>query len=323
LQTLEFLKKKKSHIILLAHLGKPEGKVVPELSFKNILHEIEKLLLTNNIPLQELNQYQETRNITLLENLRFDPGEEANSPQFAQKLASLGDIYVNDAFSVSHRAHASTVGIPQYLPCFSGLALNSEFSHLSMIFKKPKHPITLIVGGKKVSDKIGVLKHLATKVDHILIGGACANSFYQAQGKDIKNSYSESNMLDMCKRLLASYSDKITLPVDFVENDNQNLDIGKQTIQLFSKIISKSKTVIWAGPLGKYEEARFNQGNISILHAVTKTGITSVIGGGDTIAALQPESEFQKVSFVSLGGGAMLEFLEKETLPGLEPLFKM
>lgn len=321
LPTLRFLLKKKSHVILLAHLGKPEGKIVPELSFSGILHDIRMLLLADNIVFQELDHYQVSDKITLLENLRFDSGEEANNDDYSKKLAAVADIYVNDAFSVSHRAHASIVGITKYLPCYAGFALNNEFSHLSTIMRTPQHPITLIVGGKKISDKIGVLKHLGAEVEHVLVGGACANTFYQAQGKNIKNSYSETSMIEMCKNLLITYTDKIILPVDFVEADNQYLDIGKQTIQLFSDIISKSKTVIWAGPMGKYEDSCFAKGSYGVLQAVSQNGIVSVIGGGDTIAALQSEAEFEKISFVSLGGGAMLEFLEKETLPGLEPLY--
>ncbi len=321
LRTLEFLKNKKANIILLAHLGKPGGKYAAELSFKNILLDLQKLL-REEIVLQELKNYKEVPHITLLENLRFDPGEEANDSEFCKKLAALGDIYVNDAFSVSHRTHASIVGITKNLPSYAGLALEHEFTHLSSPLQNPAHPITLIIGGKKVSDKIRVLQHLIPKVDQALIGGACANTFYQAQGKDIKNSFSEASMIDTCKNLLAMYAGKIVLPEDFVESDNQYLDIGKKTVQQFSDIISKSKTVIWAGPLGKYEDPQYNKGNLAILHAVTQGGITSVIGGGETLAALQSQPEFQKISFVSLGGGAMLEFLEKETLPGLEALMK-
>lgn len=319
-ETLDFLKKKKSQIILLAHLGKPEGKVVPEFSFKTILAEIQKLL-GEEITLQDLNSHKEISQITLLENLRFNPGEEANDVEFSKRLASLGEIYVNDAFSVSHRAHASVVGITQYLPSFAGFSLRSEFTQLNSLLTNPEHPITLIIGGKKVSDKIGVLEHLLPKVDHVLIGGACANTFYQAQGKDSKASYSEASMIETCKKLLESYPQKIMVPEDFIEVQNQYVDIGFKTIELFSNIIQESKTVIWAGPLGKYEEPEFNEGNIAILQAITRCKVVSVIGGGDTIAALKEQPELKQVSFVSLGGGAMLEFLEKETLPGLEPLF--
>ncbi len=319
LRTLEFLKNKKSRIILLAHLGKPDGKVVPSLSFTNILPDLQKLLGTE-IVIQELSMYKEIPQITLLENLRFNSGEEANDKAFSQKLAPLGDIYINDAFSVSHRAHASTFGITKYLPSYAGLALNNEFSQLSRILRNPEHPITLIIGGKKVSDKIGVLEHLIPKVERVLIGGACANTFYQAQGKDIKNSYSEASMIEMCRELLRTHVDKIIIPEDFIEVDNQYLDIGFKTIESFSNIISESKTVIWAGPLGKYEDPQFNEGDIAILQEVTRNNLVSIVGGGDTIAALQSAPDFKKVSFVSLGGGAMLEFLEKETLPGLTPL---
>lgn len=319
--TIEYLLKTGCKIVLLAHLGKPNGKYKKELSFAPLLSQFEKLL-NQTISLQSLVDYSPGADVVLIENIRFFAEEEENEMEFSQKLASLGTVYINDAFSVSHRAHASTVGITNYLPSFAGPALQKEYNALEKVLRDPSKPVTLIVGGKKVSDKIGVLEHLAPKVDHILVGGACANVFYRAQGKDVGSSYVETGMIETCMALLEKYAEKIVLPTDFVGQDKMYLDIGIKTIGHFGAIIKHSHTVIWAGPMGKYEETPFAQGTVSLLDAIVSPTITSIIGGGDTIAALQSQAKLQNVSLVSLGGGAMLEFLAKEHLPATDCLLQ-
>ncbi len=319
LPTIRFLKRFDCKIVLIAHLGKPNGNYHAELSLKTLLPDLESLL-QEKIDLQTLESFQIQSQITLLENVRFYQGEEANSDEFSQQLAGLGTMFINDAFSVSHRAHASTVGITRYLPSYAGLALQKEFNGLYGLLHNPKPPITLLVGGKKLSDKIGILEHLIPKVDQVLVGGACANAFYRAQGKDIGKSYFEVNMVPTCIQLLTHYPDKIILPVDFVQKDSANLDIGNKTIKKFVSIIEESSSVIWAGPMGKYEEKPFDKGTKALLSALIKPGLLSVVGGGDTIAALKNESELSQITLVSLGGGAMLEFLAKEHLPGTDCL---
>lgn len=319
LPTIRFLKRFDCKIVLIAHLGKPNGNYHAELSLQTLLPDLESLL-QEKINLQPLENFHIQSQITLLENVRFYQGEEANSEEFSQKLASLGTMFINDAFSVSHRAHASTVGITRYLPSYAGLALQKEFNSLYGILHNPKPPVTLIVGGKKLSDKIGVLEHLIPKVNQVLIGGACANAFYRAQGKDVGRSYFEVNMVPTCAELLTQYADKIVLPIDFVQKDGTNLDIGNKTIKKFVAMIQSSNSVIWAGPMGKYEEVPFDKGTKALLPALIKPSLLSVVGGGDTIAALKSESQLNQISLVSLGGGAMLEFLAKEHLPGTDCL---
>lgn len=319
LPTIRFLKRFDCKIVLISHFGKPNGRHHPELSFSPLLTELESLL-QEKIDLQSLENFTAQQQITLLDNVRFYSGEESNDDEFSQKLASLGTIYVNDAFSVSHRAHASTVGVTHYLPSYAGLALQKEFNALFSVLHNPKPPTTLLIGGKKLTDKIGVLEHLLPKVDQVLIGGACANAFYQAQGKDIGKSYFEVNMVSTCAQLLQQYGNKIILPKDFAQKDNSNLDIGPKTIKHYQKLLANSHSVIWAGPMGKYEETPFNQGTTALLTAIIKPGIMSVVGGGDTIAALKNEVGLNQVTLISLGGGAMLEFLAKEHLPGTDCL---
>ncbi len=318
---IQCLRQSGCKVVLLAHLGKPNGKYREELSFAPLLLQLEELL-DLNLNLQSLADYQAGAEITLIDNIRFFAEEEENDVEFSQRLAGLGTLYINDAFSVSHRAHASTVGITNYLPSFAGPALLKEYNGLEKVFQDTAKPITLIVGGKKVSDKIAVLEHLAPMVDHVLVGGACANVFYRAQGKDIGSSYVETSMIETCIALLEKYPEKLVLPADFVSREAMFLDIGVKTIKNFSTIIKQSHTVIWAGPMGKYEEPIFAKGTVALLDAVISPTITSIIGGGDTIAALQSQPKLSKVSLMSLGGGAMLEFLAKEHLPGTDCLLE-
>lgn len=318
-QTIRFLLKKGSKIILLSHLGDPKGVVMLPLSFRPLVQELSSLV-GEPLIVQDLAQYQPIQSITLLENIRFDVGEEQNDARFAAKLAALGDIYINDAFSVSHRSHASTVGIAKYLPSYAGLSWQYEYEQLRSLLNTPLQPQTLIVGGKKLSDKIGVLQHLLPKVDRVLIGGACAHPFYQAQGKDIGESYTESSLVPLCRELLNLYHTKIILPVDFVVKDRVFSDIGPNTVQLFVEQATHSRSIIWAGPMGKYEEVPFDQGSKQLLRGLIDLNAKIAVGGGDTLAALSGMLELTRIDFFCLGGGAMLEFLEKETLPGIEAL---
>lgn len=320
-ETLDFLTEHDSEIVLVAHWGSPDGKPDPAFSFHNIIGEI-STLLARDIQVHQFKNCTTSKDyIVLLENIRFNPGEENNSTDLCTELADVADIYINDAFSVSHREHASVVGITHLLPSYAGFALIREVESLSSLFHQPKQPVTLIIGGKKVSDKIGVLQHLLPSVQHVLIGGACANTFAVALGQDVQKSFVEENMVTVCKELLESpHGHKIVLPADYIEEDYARVDIGPRTIQIFHDILLKSSTVIWAGPLGKYENPCWNDGNLQTLRSVVASGAVSVVGGGDTVAALCNFSEFQQLNFVSLGGGAMLQFLEKETLVGLQAL---
>ncbi|MBP6084981.1 phosphoglycerate kinase [Candidatus Gracilibacteria bacterium] len=318
-QTIRFLLKKRSKIILLSHLGDPKGVVMPLLSFRPLVQELSSYI-DEPLIVQDLAQYQPVQSITLLENIRFEVGEEQNDAQFATKLAALGDIYINDAFSVSHRSHASTVGIAKYLPSYAGLSWQYEYEKLTVLLNNPLQPQTLIVGGKKLSDKIGVLQHLLPKVDRVLIGGACAHPFYQAQGKDIGKSYTEPRLVPLCRELLNLYPTKISLPIDFVVKNHEFCDIGPNTVGLFIEQAMNSRSIIWAGPMGKYEEVPFEQGSKQLLRGLVDSHAQIAVGGGDTLAVLSGMPESNRIDFLCLGGGAMLEFLEKETLPGIKAL---
>ncbi len=318
-QTIRFLLEKGSKIVLFSHLGDPKGVVVPSLSFRPLINQLSSLV-DEPLIVQDLELYQPSPSITLLENIRFDGREEQNDSQFAARLAALGDIYINDAFSVSHRSHASTVGIAKYLPSYAGLSWQYEYEQLRSLLNNPLQPQTLIVGGKKLSDKIGVLQHLLPKVDRVLVGGACAHPFYQAQGKDIGDSYTELALVPLCRDLLNLYHTKIVLPVDFVVKDRVFSDIGPNTVRLFVEQATHSRSIIWAGPMGKYEEVPFDQGSKQLLRGLIDLDVKITVGGGDTLAALSGMPESTGVDFFCLGGGAMLEFLEKETLPGIVAL---
>ncbi len=318
--TIKFLLEKQCQLVLLAHLGQPQGQFEQQQSFQPLLPELQELLGVD-IQLVTFNDKHPQQSVTLLENLRFWPGEENNTPDFVKVLATWGDIYVNDAFSVSHRSHASITGLPKVLPSFAGPAFTREIDNLSSILHHPARPTCLIIGGKKVSDKIATLVHLLPIVDYVLIGGASANTFAAARGESVKNSLIEESMVETCATLLKdAHAHKIVLPLDYASDNQARLDIGPKTIELFSSYIAKSKTVVWAGPMGKYEVNTFNKGNHAILQAITQSHAKSIIGGGDTLTALQSFSELTEISFLSLGGSAMLEFLAKETLVGIDAI---
>ncbi|WDL75178.1 phosphoglycerate kinase [Helicobacter winghamensis] len=337
-------------IILVSHLGRPQGKS-DSFSLKNILKRLERLLSKDVVFVDSLENAQVTLNtlvdgsIVLLENIRFYEGEEKNDSALSQKLASLCDVYVNDAFGTSHRKHASTYGIAQYAQeKVAGLLLKKEIDSFAVALSNPLHPLLLIVGGSKVSSKLTLLNSILNVVDKIIIGGAMSNTFLKAIGYDTKASLTEDNLLEDARSILRSAKEKdvkIYLPVDVVATDDikdpkvvkiipaqdipDNLmaaDIGPATMKLFNEVIKDCETIIWNGPLGAYETQKFSRGTFSISHAIADTYAYSIIGGGDTADAVDKAGNKDSMSFTSTGGGASLELLEGEVLPAFEVLDK-
>lgn len=354
LPTIKFLLKKNAKVIVITHLGRPEGKVVDALKLDCVAERLQKLLgkkvhkLHNCIgkPVESAIKKMKTGEVILLENIRFHPEEEKCEAQFTKELANLGDIFVNDAFAACHRAHSSTAGIAKYLPSYAGFLVEREIKNLSPLLKDMKKPLTLIIGGAKAGTKIGLLKTFFGRADTILIGGALANTFLAAQGYDIGKSLYEKDKIETARELLmlaekrkqkivlpvdvivadvvTEYAKTVDLPIEDVEGDMKILDIGKKTREIFTEAILKSKTVIWNGPVGLYEFTPFSSGTKSIAHALAiSKKVKSYLGGGDTIDALsRSKISRKKFTFVSTGGGAMLEFLEGKKLPGIEALIK-
>jgi phosphoglycerate kinase len=277
--------------------------------------------------------------ILLLENLRFHPQEEDNDSDFAKRLASLGEVYVNDAFGTAHRAHASTVGVTQYLPAVAGLLMERELRMLGSVLKRPARPFVAILGGAKVSDKIGVIRNLLTRVDLLLLGGGMANTFLLAKGYEVGDSLVEEESLPVATEILGQAGGKLVLPVDvvvadaFSENANARtvgvkevtpgwriLDIGPRTVELFEEKLSGAGTVVWNGPMGVFEFPRFAAGTFALATSLAKTKATTIVGGGDSAAALEQAGLTDRMTHVSTGGGASLEFLEGKILPGVAAL---
>jgi phosphoglycerate kinase len=340
LPTISLLRKKKAKVILISHLGRPNGDVVEDLRLAPVAKALSKLLKYPVLcepdcigsDVEESVRGMHEGDVLLLENLRFYPEEEANDKGFAQKLAAIADLYVNDAFSVSHRAHASVSAITKFLPSYSGLSLENEVKMLSALLKNPKSPFIAIMGGAKVSDKIGVIESLLKKVDSILIGGAMMFTFYKALGCEIGKSRYEPDKVALAKSLLKKGKKKIVLPIDVVLDSKKTvssrkmpkscagLDIGPETQLIYAEIINEAKTVFWNGPMGMFEKKPFAKGTISIAKAMVKCKGVTVIGGGDSVAAIEKAKLSKKFTFVSTGGGASLEFLEGKKLPGLAAL---
>ena len=346
LPTINYLLNQKAKVILLSHLGRPKGRVVKSLRLDPIAQRLEKLLGQNIIKLdncfsQEVEKQVknlQAGEIILLENLRFYPGEEENDSDFVKQLAKLGEIYVNDAFGNVHRAHASMVGLPQYLPSCAGLLLEKEIKVLSEISDKAERPLMVIIGGVKISTKIKVIKNFLKKADGLILAGALANTVISAKGFAIGKSVSQKEMIEEVKKLELT-NIKLHIPVDVVasvdpsgrapsrvaavgntEEKEMILDIGPDTIRLFSRIISKAKTIIWNGPLGIFEVEKFAQGSRKIAQAVAQNDGFSLVGGGETITLLEQLGLLKKINHISTGGGAMLKFLANEKLPGIESL---
>jgi phosphoglycerate kinase len=342
LPTIELLQQKGAKIILASHFGRPDGKVIPELSLNHLVPALEKIF---NCKIDFFSNFQinfsSNSSIILLENLRFDAREEANDIDFARTLASLADVYINDAFSCSHRAHSSITGITQFLPSYSGLLLEKEVTALKSITENITIPMTAIIAGKKVSTKFDILTHLSRKAKTLIVGGAMANTFLKAKGLDVGNSFVEVEFLEKAKQFLKECYCELILPTDFIcaekiSNDFQNvsardfdtlspdsiiLDIGPDSCARICEIITNSKTVIWNGPLGFYEDARFKNSNEFIARHIAKLTrkniLKSVIGGGDIVAAIEPTGLTHEISYVSTAGGAFLEWLEGTSLPGI------
>jgi phosphoglycerate kinase len=335
-------------LILMSHLGRPDGKVVDKYSLKPVAQRLKDLLgepvlflndcVGDNIK-KEIDASKER--VILLENLRFHAEEEANEPNFAKALALLGEIYVNDAFGTAHRAHASTEGAAHYLKAVAGFLLEKEIQYLGGAIQNPQRPFMVILGGVKVSDKIGVIENLLPKCDAILIGGGMAYTFLKAKGKEIGNSKLEKDKLDLAKTILdkaAQLKKEIILPIDNIIVDTIAadaksetvgeeipqgkiaVDIGPKTVALFKDKLKNAKTIVWNGPLGIFEMDAFSQGTKDIAEYLGTLKATTIIGGGDTAAAMAKFKLEEKMTHISTGGGASLEFLEGKTLPGIAAL---
>jgi 3-phosphoglycerate kinase len=336
-------------LILLSHLGRPDGKAVEKYSLKPVARRLQELLgqpvkFVNDCAGESARKEAQAakESVVLMENLRFHPEEEANGPAFAKELALLGDVYVNDAFGTAHRAHASTEGVAHYLKAAAGLLLEKEIEYLGNAVQNPRRPFMVILGGAKVSDKIGVIENLLPKADVILIGGGMAYTFLKAQGKTIGNSKLEKDKLDLAKSILekaAQLKKELVLPVDHLVVDNIApdakveftvgadipegkiaVDIGPQTIKLFREKLKPAKTVIWNGPLGIFETDAFSKGSAEIARFISSLGATTIIGGGDTAACVAKFKLEDKMTHISTGGGASLEYLEGKILPGVAAL---
>ncbi len=340
--------------ILMSHLGRPKGKKVPEMSLAPVAKRLEKLLgkpvkFVNDCIGPEVEKavsQLKSGECLLLENLRFYPEEEKNDPEFAKKLANLGEIYINDAFGTAHRAHASTEGVTKYFKqCAAGYLMQKELKYLGMALANPQRPFVAILGGAKISGKIDVIENLMDKVDALLIGGGMAFTFNKAMGKEIGKSLLEADKIDLAKDILKKAEDKklnFKLPEDFVvapeakeevsskivdkdsiPQDWQGLDIGPKTLEQFSNELSRAKTVVWNGPMGVFEVKKFAEGTVKIAEELAKIsdeGATTIVGGGDSAAAVAKAGLEKKLSHISTGGGASLEFLEGKTLPGVAAL---
>ena len=350
--TLKFLNKQKAKVIILSHVGRPKGKILKELSLKPICENL-KVQLGLNVKLitQNINEVKTKdflnnfdEKILMLENIRFYPEEEKNDRKFAKHLASLGDLYVNDAFSCSHRSHASIVEISKFLPSFSGLQMDKEIDALTKITSKITKPISCIIGGSKISTKINIIKNLIPKFDNIIIVGGMANNFIEYFGHNIGKSLKEKNCDFIVKEIISlskKQKCKIIYPEDVlvskylsgsgkkkelneILNDEMILDIGPKTILKIVNIINKSKTLLWNGPAGYFENPNFANGSIQIAKTIIKSNklnkIFSVVGGGDTVSLLNSLKAVESFNFVSTAGGAFLEYLEGKKLPGITAL---
>lgn len=350
LPTIQYLLEQKAAVILMAHLGRPKGQVKPELSLapvaKHLGKQLGKKILFAPDCVGEAAQAAASKlkpgHILLLENLRFHKEEEKNDMEFAEKLASLADLYVNDGFGVSHRAHASVEGVTHFLPAAAGFLLEKEIQYVGQAVTNPLHPFVAIIGGAKVSDKIGVISNLLDKVDTLLIGGGMANTFLAAQGYKMGKSLVEEDKLDLAKELLAkAKKNKVNmlLPTDLVmaaafapdaehvtekvKNLNQAymaLDIGAETSKAYAEALADAKMIVWNGPMGVFEMDAFCKGTEAVAKAVAKSRATSIVGGGDSVAAIEKLGLAKRITHISTGGGASLEYLEGKVLPGVAAL---
>ena len=356
LPTLDALLQQGAKVILLAHFGRPKGKPVPEMSLRPVAARLAELLEGRRVQFVADTVGHEARtaigtlydgDVLLLENTRFLPGEEKNDAALAEEMAALGDVFVNDAFGAAHRAHASTTGVAAVMrgqgkPTVAGLLMDRELQYLGRALAQPERPFVAILGGAKISGKIDVIRSLLPQVDHLLIGGAMANTFFRAMGLATGTSLVEEDRLEMARELLAASGDKLVLPVDAVvaekmeegqavrtvdreqiPADRMVLDVGPRTVAEFRRILSTARTVLWNGPMGVFEVPEFAAGTKGVAEAVaeaTDRGATTIIGGGDSAAAVAELGLEHRMSHVSTGGGASLEFLEGKELPGVAAL---
>ncbi|MDI6717833.1 MAG: phosphoglycerate kinase [Patescibacteria group bacterium] len=323
LPTIKYLIKNGAKVVVLSHRGRPENHI-KQLSLKPFVKILRKLLKTSAsfIELGKINKKEicdSSKKIFLMENIRFYPEEEKNNSDFAKKIAFLGDLYINDAFAVSHRANASIGAITKFLPSYAGLLLEKEVKNLSIVMSNYKPPLTVILGGAKISDKIELIKNFFPKAKYFLISGGIANTIIEAQGLPIGKSIHEHSMIDFAKKL--SKSEKIILPDDFKLYNQKILDIGPKTIEKFGKIIKNSKSIVWNGPMGEIEDKRFVLGSVKIADKLIKSKAFVIAGGGET-AVIFANRKLPKNIFLSTGGGAMLEFLAGKKLSGLQALKK-
>ena len=350
LPTIKYLIENGAKVILCSHLGRPKGEVKKEFSLAPVAKELSKELgievkLSDDIigeSAKSIAQSLKEGEVMLLENVRFDAREEKNNPEMARELASLAEIYVNDAFGTSHRAHASTAGVADYLPAVSGFLIEKELQFMGTALENPKRPFVAILGGKKVSDKIGVINALLEKVDTLMIGGAMAYTFFKAQGYGVGNSICELDKLDLALELMEKAKQKgvkMMLPVDTklgkefdkdtesktvkaneIPDGWEGFDIGEETIKLYKEELRNAKTIVWNGPLGLFEFDQFAIGTNEIAKTLAEVDAVTIIGGGDSAAAIEKAGLADKMTHISTGGGASLEFLEGKKLPGIECL---
>ena len=351
LPTIQYLLENNCKVILCSHLGRPKGEFKKEFSLAPVAEELSRLLerkvkLAEDVignSAQELTENMKNGEIVLLENVRFEAGEEKNDEELSKKFASMAEIYVNDAFGTAHRAHSSTTGVASYLPSVSGFLIEKELEFLGKALEEPKRPFVAILGGKKVSDKIGVIDSLLEKVDTLIIGGGMAYTFFKSMGYEVGNSICELDKLDLAKDLMKKAKEKnvkLVLPVDnviadefspdantkIVDSDKipegwEGLDIGPKTVELFEEELKNAKTVIWNGPLGLFEYEKFANGTNGIANVLANLeDCITIIGGGDSAAAVEKIGLADKMTHISTGGGASLEFLEGKKLPGIEAL---
>ncbi len=351
LPTINYALDENAKVILASHLGRPKGKRVAEMSLAPVAKRLGRLL-EKDVQLAPDCVGDDTRKIVdamkpgdvvLLENLRFHPEEEKNEAEFGRKLGELTDVYINDAFAMAHRAHASNVAITAHVKEFAaGFLMKKELTYFSMAMEKPTRPLVAIVGGKKVSDKVGVLSSLCDRVDKLIIGGGMALTFFKALGYEIGNSFCEPDALDKAKEVIERAREKnikLYMPVDFVVADKFSssaetkvvtyqeipkdwmaLDIGPATVTLFTEAIQNAKTIIWNGPMGVFEIDAFSRGTFAMVTSVANTYAMTIVGGGDTDVAVHRAGEFAKMSYISTGGGAFLEILKGVELPGIAAL---
>ena len=347
LPTIKYLLDHDAAVILCSHLGRPKGEFDPAFSLQPVAEYLATLL---DAPVkfaedcigekaEAAAKELQTGQVLVLENTRFHAGEKKNDPGMAKQLASLANVYVNDAFGSAHRAHASTAGVAEYLPAAAGFLLEKEIKYLGNAIADPERPFVAILGGAKISDKIGVIENLLEKADRILIGGGMANTFFKAQGYAMADSLVEEEVLDTAKDLLDKAGGKLVLPGDVVIADAFDaaaadkvidvgdvpagwriLDIGPRTVAAFSDIIAKAGTVVWNGPMGVFEFEKFAKGTFAIARAVAESDATGIIGGGDSTSAVNKSGLADQIAHISTGGGASLEMLEGKTLPGLAAL---